>query len=137
MLFALVPGVSAFLLPAFYLADLGGLGTALSYLPFAGVWIGYSLLASGLWLILELTVSGKVFTLISCGFAASLMAVVALLEWILDLSVVERTAQLAQEGYGALPALISILAGGTAFALLFRVAVHRLKKRDLSGNLSA
>jgi hypothetical protein len=131
MVFALVLGVPAFFLPALYLTDLGELGTTPSYLPFAGVWIGYSLLASGLWLILELTVSGKVYTLISIGFGASLMAGVALLEWILDLSLVERTAQLAQEGYGALLAIFSVLAGGAAFALLFRAAVRRLGQRDL------
>jgi hypothetical protein len=132
MLLALVPGVTAFFLPALYLTDPGELGTKLSYLPFAGVWIGYSLLGSGLWLILELTVSGKIYTLISFGFAASLMAGVALLEWILDLSLVERTAQLAQEGYGALPAIFSILAGGVAFAFLFRAAIQRLEQRDFS-----
>ncbi len=132
MLLALVPGVPAFFLPALYLTDPGELGTTLSYLPFAGVWIGYSLLGSGLWLILELTVSAKSYTLISFGFAASLMAGVALLEWILDLSLVERTAQLAQEGYGALPAIFSILAGGVAFAFLFRAAIQRLEQRDFS-----
>jgi hypothetical protein len=137
MLFALVAGIPAFFLPALFLTDPGEFGTTLSYLPFAGVWIGYSLLGSGLWLILELSVRGKIYTLISFGFAASLMAGVALLEWILDLSLVERTAHLAQESYGALPAIFSILAGGSAFALQFRVAVHRLEKRDPSGNLSA
>jgi hypothetical protein len=129
MLFALVLGAPAFLLPVFFLTDLGELGT--SYLPFAGIWIGYGLLGSGLCLLLELTVNGKVYTLISFGFAASLMAVVALLEWTLDLSLVGRTAELAQSN-GALPAIYSTLAGGVAFALLVRATVRRLEKRDLS-----
>jgi hypothetical protein len=76
-------------------------------------------------------VNGKVYTLISFGFAASLMAVVALLEWTLDLSLVGRTAELAQSN-GALPAIYSTLAGGVAFALLVRATVRRLEKRDLS-----
>jgi len=129
MLFALVLGAPAFFLPAFFLTDLGELGT--SYLWFCGVWIGYSLLGSGLWLLFKLTVNGKVYTLISFGFAAALMVVLALLEWTLDLRLVGRTAQLAQS-YGALPAIFSVLAGGAAFALLSRITVRRIEKRDLS-----
>jgi hypothetical protein len=129
MLLALVPGVSAFFLPALILTDPGELGTT-TYLPFAGVWIGYSLLASGLFLLFELTVKGRVYALISFGFAASLMITLALLEWTLELRLVGRTAELARS-YGALPDVFSILAGGVAFALLCRVTVRRLKKRDL------
>jgi hypothetical protein len=134
MLFVLVLNASAFFLPAYFLSDLGELGT--SYLWFCGVWIGYGLLASGLCLLFELTVNGRVYTLIFSGFAASLMVVLALLEWALDLSLVGRTAELAQS-YGALPAIFSVLAGGAAFALLARATVRRVGKRDLSGNLSA
>ncbi len=129
MLFALVLNAPAFFLPAFFLTDLGELGT--SYLYFACVWIGYGLLASGLCLLLELTVSGRVYTLIYFGFAAALMAVLALLEWTIDLGLVGRTAELAQ-GYGSLPAIFSILAGGVAFALLARITTRRLEKRDFS-----
>jgi hypothetical protein len=129
MLFALVLGAAAFFLPAFFLTDLGGLGTA--YLPFAGVWIGYGLLGSGLCLLFELSVSGKVYALISFGFAASLMVILALLEWTLDLSLVGRTAELTQS-YGALPAVFSILAGAAAFAVFYRAAVRRIEKRDFS-----
>ena len=130
MLFALVLGAPAFFLPAFFLTDLGELGA--SYLWFACVWIGYCLLASGLWLLCELTVSGGVYTLIYFGFAASLMTVLALLEWTIDLSLVGRTAQLAQSSYGSLVAIFSLLAGGAAFALLSRVTTRRLQKRDFS-----
>src|SRR5215204_5568130 len=128
LLFALVLNVSAFFLPAFFLSDLGELGTSC-------VWIGYSLLGSGLFLLLELTVNGRVYTLIYFGLAVSLMVVLALLEWTLDLSLVVRTAELAQ-GYGALAAAFSILAGSAAFALLAWLSVHRIRKRDLSGSLS-
>jgi len=135
LLFALVLNVPAFFLPALLLSDLGELGT--SYLWFCGVWIGYSLLGSGLFLLLELTVNGRVYTLIYFGFAASLMGVLALLEWAVGLSLVGRTAELAQSGYGALAAAFSILAGGAGFALLAWLTVHRIRKRDLSGSLSA
>ncbi len=130
MLFALLLNAPAFFLPAFFLTDLGGLGTT-SYLWFAGVWIGYSLLGSGLCLLFELSVSARVYALISFGFAASLMVVLALLEWTLHPSLVGRTAELAQS-YGALPALFSILSGGAAFALLALVTARRLEKRDFS-----
>ena len=130
MLLALFLNALAFFLPVFFLSDLGNLGT--SYLWFAAIWIGYALLGSGLCLLLELTVSGRVYTLISFGFAASLMAVLALLEWTLDLSLVWRTAQLAQSGYGAPLAAFSVLTGAAAFALLMHATTRRLKKRDFS-----
>jgi hypothetical protein len=129
MLFALVLGAPALFLPAYFLTDLGELGA--SYLPFCGVWIGYSLLASGLCLLFEFTLSGRVYALISSGFAASLIAALALLEWMVNLSLVERTAHLVQS-YGALPAIFSILAGGAAFALFSRLTTRRLEKRDFS-----
>ena len=128
ILFALVLYAPAFFVPAFFLSDLGALGV--SYLWFCGIWIGYGLLGSGLCLLLELTVNGKVYILISVGFTVSLMVVLALLEWMVDLSLVGRTAQLVQS-YGPLPAIISILAGGAALALLSRVTARRIEK-DLS-----
>jgi hypothetical protein len=130
MLFALLINAPVFFLPAFFLSDLGELGA--SYLWFACVWIGYGLLASGLCLLCELTVNGRVYTLMYFGLAAALMVVLALLEWALDLSLVTRTAELAQSSYGALPAICSVLAGAAAFALLSRLTVRRLQKRDLS-----
>ncbi len=130
MLFALVFYALAFFLPAYFLSDLGELGTG-TYLWFCGVWIGYSLLGSGVCLLLELTSSGKVYTLFSLGFTASLMVVLALLEWTVNLSLVGRTAQLVHS-YGALPAIVSIVVGGAALALLSRLTARRVKKRDLS-----
>jgi hypothetical protein len=129
MLFALILYASAFFLPAFFLSDLGEIGTS-AYLYFCGVWIGYSLLGSGVCLLFELTVNGRIYILISFGFTALLMVVLALLEWTVNLSLVGRTAQLVQS-YGALPAIISILAGGAAFALLSRLTARRIEKRDL------
>ncbi len=130
MLFALVLNAPALFLPAYFLSDLGELGTT-SYLPFCGVWIGYSLLGSGLCLLFELSVSGRVYALISFAFAASLAVVLALLEWTLDLRLVGRTAELAQS-YGALPAIFSILAGAVAFALLAWATTRRIARRDFS-----
>ena len=135
MLFALVLYAPAFFLPAYFLSDLGELGTK-TYLWFCGVWIGYGLLGLGLCLLLELSSSGKIYTLFSFGFTTSLMVVLALLEWTVDLSLVGRTVQLAQSA-GALPAIISIVAGGAALALLSRLTARRIEKRDLSGSLCA
>jgi hypothetical protein len=134
ILFSLFLYAPAFFLPAFFLSEIGELGG--SYLYFCGVWIGYGLLGSGLCLLLELTSSGKVYTLLSFGFTASLMVVLALLEWTVNLSLVGRTAELVQSA-GALPAIISILAGGAALALLSRLIVQRIEKRTFVGDLSA
>ncbi len=128
MLFALILYAPAFFLPAYFLSDLGALGT--SYLWFCGVWTGYSLIGSGLCLLFELTVNGRVYILISFSFTASLIVILALLEWTVDLSLVGRTAQLVQS-YGAIPAIISILAGGAALALLSRLTARRIAKRNL------
>jgi hypothetical protein len=130
MLLALLVNAPAFFLPAFLLTDLGELGA--SYLAFAGIWVGYGLLASGLCLLCELTVNGGVYARIYFGFAAALMVELALLEWTLDLRLVGRTAELAQSGYGTLLAAFSVLVGSVAFAVLSRVTVRRLRKRDLS-----
>jgi hypothetical protein len=126
MLFAFVINVPAFFGPAFFLSDLGA-----SYLPFACVWIGYCLLASGLWLLLELTVSREVYTRIYFGLAAALIAVLALLEWKIDLRLVGRMAELAQS-YGAVLAVFSVLAGAAAFAFMSRMSIRCLETRDRS-----
>jgi hypothetical protein len=130
MLLALLLNAPAFFLPAFFLSGFGKLGT--SYLWFCGIWIGYCLLASGLWLLCELTVSGRVYARIYFGFAAVLTPFLALSELTLELSLVGRTAEVAQSSFGALAAIASILAGAVAFALLSRPTVRRLKKRDFS-----
>jgi hypothetical protein len=131
MLFVLVLNALAFFVPAFFLLDLGEFGTTTSYLWFCGIWIGYGLLGSGVWLLLEFSVSRKVYVLISYGFVASVVVVLALLEWTHDLGLVGRTVQLAQS-YGALGAIFSILAGGAALELLSSITTRRLEKRDLS-----
>jgi hypothetical protein len=117
-------------LPAFLLSELGELGA--SYVWFAGIRIGYGLLASGLYLLLELTESSRTYnTLISNGFALSLVVVLALLEWTVDLGLVGRTVELVHD-YGPLPAILSVLAGAAAFAILAWATANRLKKGDLS-----
>src|SRR5215216_3500266 len=129
MLLALILNAVAFFLPAFLLSELGELGA--SYFWFAGIWIGYGLLASGFYLLLELTESGRSCALISNGFALSLILAVALLEWTVDLGLVRRTVELVHD-YGPLPAILSVLAGGAAFAILAWATAKRLEKRDLS-----
>lgn len=131
MLLALVLNVPAVFLPAFLLSDLGRLG--MSYLWFCGVWVGYGLLAAGLLLLLELTVEDKTRALISIGGAATIA--LALLEWTVDLRLVERTAELARV-HGALPAVLSIVAGSVAFVLLARSTAERLEMRDLPESVS-
>ncbi len=132
MLLALIVGAPSFFLPAFLLSDLGELG--ISYVWFAGVWVGYGLVASGLYLLFGLTANGRARISISVGCALSLL-VLALLEWTLELNLVGTTTELAQD-YGPLPAVLSILGGCAAFAILSRAAVHLVRSRDLSGGFS-
>ncbi len=135
MLFALMVNAVAFFVPVFLLSDLRELGT--SYLWFAGIWIGYALATSGLYLLLELTLrSDKVHTLFSFSLAISLIVVVLFIEWMLEPSLVEQTAKLAQSHYGALLAILSILVGSTALTLFSRLTARRIEKRDLSRDLS-
>lgn len=140
MLFALAFNTIILFEAAYFFTDLGDLSR--SYLWFAGIWLGYSLLAAGLYLTFELTVTrsgkahgrarGKAHVLLSSfGFAASLMVFVALLEWALEPTLVEGTVRLA-ESRGALAAIFSILVGSAGLALLSRLTLRRMRKRGLS-----
>ena len=135
IIFALMGNAVAFFVPVFLLSDLRELGT--SYLWFAGIWIGYALATSGLYLLCELTLrSDRVHTLFSLSLATSLIVVVLLIEWMLEPSLVEQTAKLAQSHYGALLAILSILVGGAALTLFSRLTARRIEKRDLSRSLT-
>jgi hypothetical protein len=132
MLVALAFNAIVFFVVVYSFSDLGDLGR--SYLWFTGIWLGYSLLAAGLYLASELTLtrSGKAHVLLSSFvFAASLMVFVALLEWALEPTLVEMTAKLA-ESHGAPAAIFSILAGGANLVLLSRLTARRIQKRGLS-----
>ena len=132
MLVALAFNATLFFGVVYSFSDLGDLGR--SYLWFCGIWLGYSLLAAGLYLASELTLtrSGKAHVLLSSFiFAASLMVFVALLEWALEPTLVEMTAQLS-ESHGAPAAIFSILAGGASLVLLSRLTARRIQKRGLS-----
>jgi hypothetical protein len=133
MLVALAFNATLFFGVVYSFSDLGDLGR--SYLWFAGIWLGYSLLAAGLYLASELTLtrSGKAHVLLSSFiFAASLMVFVALLEWALEPTLVEMTAKLAEKSYGAPAAIFSILAGGASLVLLSWLTARRIQKRGLS-----
>ena len=131
MLFALAINAPAFFLPSFFLSSLGDLGA--SYLLFAGVWVGYGLLASGLFVLLEVGARGG--PPLYAAFVLALVAAVALLGWTADLGLVGGTAELVR-GYGALPAVLSVSAGAAAFVLLASLAVRRVLKRNVFWELS-
>jgi hypothetical protein len=130
-LFALVVGALAFFVPVFFLSDLGEELGVKTYLCFCAVWVGYGLLGSGISLFFEFGTSGRVYTLISYGFAIPLMIAVVLLETTGYAGLVGRVSGMAQGGHGALLACFSILLGGAAFLLLSRARVHRLLTREL------
>jgi hypothetical protein len=128
LLFALILNVPAFFLPAFSL-DLGELGA--SYVWFAGTWVGYSLLASGLVLLIGLSAGGRPYAPISICLGMLVVLVLAILEWTVGSSLVGGSAELVRD-YGALPAVVSILAGSAGFVILARITAERLQKKDLS-----
>jgi hypothetical protein len=138
MLLTLALSALAFFVPVYLFSDLGEELGAGTYLAFCGVWVGYGLLGAGLWLLLGFGVDARARAIVSCAFAISLMVAVLVLDWTAELSLVEKTAQLAQGGYGTPASIFSILAGGAAFVLLARAtASHVRKRRPLPGVLRA
>lgn len=129
LLFALVLNVPAFFLPAFFFSDLGGLGA--SYVWFVGTWLGYVLAASGLVLLIKLTAGGRAYAPIFVCLGILLVLALALLDWSAGFGLVDGSAGLARD-HGALPAVLSILAGSVAFAALSRAAADRLQKGSIS-----
>jgi hypothetical protein len=126
MLLALILSVHV----VFLLSDLGGLG--MSYLWFCEIWIGYGLMASGLLLLLELTVEDKTLALISIDGAAIALV---LLEWTVNLRLIGRIMALAK-AHGALSAVLSIVAGLVGFVRLARESARRLEQSNLPESVS-
>ena len=89
------------------------------------VWISYPL--AGLLLLFMGFLQARIFM----GGAAAVAFALVILEWTVDLRLVERTVELAQ-AYGALPAVLSILTGSVSFMFLACVAAGRLAKRNLT-----
>lgn len=129
MLFAVPFTVPAFFVPIYFISDFGEMG--FSYVWFVGIWLGWSLLFAGITLFGELAVSGKVYVWFSIAFVFGLIALLAFLEWAIEIDPVGRSASLALE-YGPIPAIISVLVGGAAFALLARETKKRVERRELS-----
>lgn len=129
MVLALPLTVPAFFVPVYFLTDLRELGVA--YLWFVGIWVGYSFFAAGLTLLMELGLRGRTYSLISLGMIAAIPVMVGLLEWLVELRLVERTALLARD-YGAAPAAVSLVLGAGLFVLLAGATVRRIESRELS-----
>jgi hypothetical protein len=129
LLFALLINVQAFFLPAFFFSDLGRLGA--SYVWFAGTWIGYVLVSSGLVLFIGLTAGSRSYAPLSICLGISLLFALAFLEWTAGFSLIDGSAELARD-YGALPTVLSILAGVASFAILSSATADRLKKRSFA-----
>lgn len=128
MCFSLLLNAPAFFVPVYLISNLSGLGWDFPW--FATVWVGYSLLGTGLCLLAEFTIHGKTYVWLSCACTFLLIPVVILLEWTVDLRLVTRIAGLT-EAYGPLPALVALLIGATALVILTNVAIRRVERRDL------
>lgn len=129
MLFAIPFTVPAFFIPVYFVSDLGEMG--LSYVWFAGIWLGWSLLYAGVTLLCELAMNGRFYVWFSFAFILGLIALLAILEWTIEINLVGRSANLALE-HGPIPAAISLVVGGIAFALLARETRKRVERRELS-----
>lgn len=131
MLPSLILTGPAFFLPVYLLSQ--GLREQLDpvqYLWFAAVWIGYALLVAGLYMYLEMSVSGKTYNLLMLPAIPFFFALPALTTWGLDLRIVAGTVGLVQS-YGPISAVLALLIGGVGLLLWVIAATRRLKKRDL------
>ena len=128
MCFSLLLNAPALFVTVYLLSNLNGLGW--SYLWFAAVWVGYSLIGAGLWLLGEFTISGKTYTWLSIAWAFLLLPVLIALEAAVELRLVTKIAELVQT-YGPLPALASILLGAAVLVLLTKTTIRRVERRDL------
>ncbi|QYJ15857.1 hypothetical protein Rxycam_01685 [Rubrobacter xylanophilus DSM 9941] len=129
MLFTLPFTLPAFFVPVYLFSDLRAMGA--SYLWFVGIWVGYGLFGAGLTLLMELGLNGKTYTMVTFAMVVPILVIVAILEFTVQLRLVERTIALAGD-YGPLPAIVSLVAGAGLFALLARLTARRIERRDLS-----
>ncbi|MEW6638027.1 MAG: hypothetical protein AB1425_14575, partial [Actinomycetota bacterium] len=115
--------------PVYLVSDLRAMGA--SYLWFVGIWVGYGLFGAGLTLLMELGLDGKTYTVIIFAMVVPILVIVAILEFTVEMRLVERTVALVGD-YGPLPAAVSLVAGAGLFALLARLTARRIERRDLS-----
>ena len=101
------------------------------YLSFAGIWAGYAVFCSGAWMYGEFGLNGRTYNNIVFGVMGVAFVFLIFLEWLFKLRIVERSIYLAGT-YGPLPAILTLLLGGVAFALWSRAAVRKIKRRDLT-----
>lgn len=127
--FALAFNVPAFFVPVYLISDLGRLGWSFPW--FGLIWVGYSLLGAGLWLLAEFGIRGKTYVWLSFAGTALIIAAVMFLEWAVGLRAVDRIAGLAQSN-GPLAAFVALAVGAAGFALMARSATRRIERRDLS-----
>lgn len=126
--FSFLFNTPAFFVPVYLISNLDGLGWA--FLWFVAIWVGYSLAGIGISLLAEFTISGRVYVWATCIGVVLLMFGLIFLELTVDLRAVSRIAGLV-ESYGPLPALISVLLGAAALAILTKITIRRVERRDL------
>ncbi len=102
------------------------------YLAFAGVWVGYAIFFGGAWSYAEFGLHGRIFNWIVFGIVGCTLPLLFMLEWLFNPRIVTRMIYLV-EAYGALPAVLAIIAGTTGFSLWARATMRRIERRELSG----
>jgi len=104
--------------------------TGSQFTAFALVWAGYTILASGIYLILELGYSGKVYIVCSTVISVFIVAIIVLLSFVFEISVWHEAAELVHTlGWWAPAASIGVSIAGMAACI--KISLHRLRNRDL------
>lgn len=132
MVIGLLVLTPVFFLPPYLLVILDGAPPApAAYASYALVWAGYGLFSGGVMLWLELGFRGKTANWLLYTWGLAIFIVFALLRFGLDVRVAAGTAELVR-AHGPLPAVLSLLAGAAAFALLGLATLKRLERRELA-----
>lgn len=132
MVLGLLVLAPVFFLPPYVFAIYDGTPPApMAYASYALIWAGYALFSGGIVLYLEFGFRGKTANWLFYMWGLVIVIVFALLRFGLDVRVAAGTAELVR-AYGPLPAVLSLLAGAAAFALLGLATVKRLERRELA-----
>ncbi|WP_150272114.1 hypothetical protein [Paenibacillus tepidiphilus] len=102
-----------------------------AYAAFALTWIGYGLIVAGIYIMVEFSVSGKMYFVITLLLMISSSGISVLI-WLAGGNLLLYTVKCSQDWGLASPLMWGTLIGGTVSVQLFsKWTIHRLKSRDL------
>ncbi|WP_151735736.1 hypothetical protein [Paenibacillus tengchongensis] len=102
-----------------------------AFAAFALTWVGYGLVMAGIYILVEFSVSGKMYFIITLVLMIASSGVAALI-WLAGGNVMNFTVECSQNWGLASPLMWGTLLAGTVSVQLFsKWTIHRLKSRDL------